>query len=135
LKAGAASSNHVAVLAGTTVPGLTGGAASEDDVLRAVGLLGSPVGGGPTAPTANLDLDGDGINDTYVESITRHGVVTAGWINVRARPAFSSARLDAFPAGTQLYVFGRSGPWLAIERPAGGIGFVHQHWVRTAAVA
>jgi hypothetical protein len=136
LKAGAAASNHVAVPAGTTVAGLTGGAASEDDVLRAVGLLGGlGGGGGPTAPTANLDLDGDGINETYVESITRHGVVTASWLNVRARPAFGSARLDAFPAGTKLYVFGRSGHWLAVERPGGGIGFVHQTWVRTAAVA
>jgi hypothetical protein len=135
IKAGAAASNHVAVPAGTTVAGLTGGTASEDDVLRAVGLLGPAAVGGPAAPAANLDLDGDGVNDTYVESITRHSVVTAWRLSVRARPSGSSARLESLAAGTSVYAFGRSGPWLAIERPAGGIGFVHQAWVRTAAVA
>jgi hypothetical protein len=134
IKAGAAASNHVAVPAGTTVAGLTGGAASEDDVLRTVGLLGPAAVGGPAAPAANLDLDGDGVNDTYVESITRHSVVMAWRLNVRARPSGTSARLESLPAGTSVYAFGRSGPWLAIERPVGGIGFVHQAWVRTKPV-
>lgn len=38
------------------------------------------------------------------------------------------------PAGEVLYVFGRSGAWLAVDRPGGGTGFVHRSWVREVRV-
>ncbi len=129
LRAGARG-GHLAMPAGTTVDSLTASAATEDDVLRAVGLLGAsttPTTSGGPAP--NVDLDGDGVNDFYVESITRTGAVSASWLNVRARPGLASAVLDVIPAGTVVYVFGRSGGWYAIERPVGA-GFVHHSWVR-----
>jgi hypothetical protein len=126
LRAGAQATLHVPVPAGTTVEGLTG-SDSEDDVLTVIGLKGGDAT--PTNPVANVDTDGDGVNDTYVESITRHAVVTAKWLNVRAQPDRAAKRVDTFAAGTRLEVFGRSGAWLAVERP-GGVGFVHQAWVR-----
>jgi len=129
LRAGA-SVGHLSLPAGTTVDGLTNSTATEDDVLHAAGLLGAagPTGTGG-APAPNVDLDGDGVNDFYVESITRTGAVTARWLNVRARPDISSVRLDTLPAGTVVYLFGRSGNWYAIERPVGA-AFVHRAWVR-----
>lgn len=135
LRAGAAASGKIALPVGTTVDGLSG-SATEDDVLTTIGLRGGGGGGGgPTNPVANFDTDGDGTNDVFVESVTRQGVVTAFRLRLRSGPALTAAPIDLIPAREQLYIFGTSGSWLAVDRPGGGTGFVHRSWVRMLAPA
>jgi hypothetical protein len=127
LRAGASAGGTLTLPTGTTAPGLSG--VNEDDVLVAIGLKGNTAPP-PSSPTANVDLNGDGVNDFFVESVTRHGVVAVRAASIRSRPDLRSAKLDAVKAGDELYVFGRTGSFRAVERPSGGIGFVHEGWVR-----
>ncbi len=131
----AKTTRHVVTPAGTTVDGLTGGAAAEIDVLTTLGLAGhavpAAVGG---APEPNLDTDGDGINDTYVESVTRHGVIAGEGVRLRAQPSFAGAVLELLFMPTRLDVFGEHGAWLAVDR-GGRVGFVHKSLVQQLAVA
>ena len=82
-----------------------------------------------------MDTDGDGTYDLYVESVTRYGAVTALTLRLRAGPSMKAKVLDGIPAKEVLHVWGRSGSWLAVDRPAGGVGFVHSRWVRMAPVS
>ena len=136
LKKGAAATMHVAVPGGTTVDGLSG-SDDEDAVLTTIGLKGSGAAppSGATTVTANFDSDGDGTNDVFVESVTRYGAVVAFTLRLRQGPSLKAKVLDTIPAKEQLYVFGRSGDWLAVDRPGGGTGFVHKGWVKLATVA
>ena len=133
LRAGATGSGRIAVPVGTTVDGLSG-ADDEDAVLVTVGLRGGAAAVAPASPTANFDTDGDGTNDAHVESVTRHGAVTAFGVRLRRGPAMGAPLPGNVPAGEVLYVFGRSGAWLAVDRPGGGTGFVHRSWVREVRV-
>jgi hypothetical protein len=136
LHAGAASTRHLAMPSGTSAATLLAGTgADETEVLETIGL-GAAVPAAPTgstsaaaAHTPNVDLDGDGINDYYVEPLTRHGVVTARSLNVRSRPGVASPRVGGVAAGTELYVIGRAEGWFAIEH-TGHTAFVHPGWVR-----
>ena len=131
----AKTTRHVVMPAGTTVDGLTGGGAAESDVLATLGLAGhavpAAVGG---APAPNLDTDGDGINDTYVESVTRHGVIAGEGVRLRAQPSFAGAVLELLFMPTRLDVFGEHGAWLAVDR-GGRAGFVHKSLVHQLGVA
>jgi hypothetical protein len=131
----AKATRHVVMPAGETVNGLTGGSAAESDVLTTLGLAGhavpAVVGG---APAPNLDTDGDGINDTYVESVTRHGVIAGEGVRLRATPSFSGSVLELLFMPTRLDVFGEHGVWLAVDR-GGRVGFVHNSLVRQLPVA
>ncbi len=131
----AKTTRHVVMPAGTTVDGLTGGGAAEIDVLTTLGLAGhavpAAVGG---APAPNLDTDGDGINDTYVESVTRHGVIAGEGVRLRAKPSFAGAVLELLSRPTKLDVFGEHGAWVAVDR-GGRVGFVHKSLVRQLAAA
>jgi uncharacterized protein YgiM (DUF1202 family) len=140
LHAGAAATRHLVMPSGTTAAGLLAGlGADETEVLETIGL-GAAVPAtttGPTAtaaPTPNVDLDGDGTNDFYVEPLTRRGVVTAHSLNVRGRPGIASPRIGGVAKGTELYVIGRAEGWFAIEH-AGKTAFVHPGWVRSLAPA
>ena len=117
--------------AGTTVDGLTG-SIGETKVLQAIGLVpkddGGGGGGGGGEPP-NFDLDGDGVDDIFIRSITRRGMVTARFLNVREKPDAASTRLDAVRAGQRLEVFGVVGDWFAIAHK-GRTAFVHSTWVR-----
>ena len=131
----AKATRHVVIPAGGTVDSLTGGGAAESDVLTTLGLAGhavpAAVGG---APVPNLDTDGDGINDTYVESVTRHGVIAGEGVRLRAKPSFSGGVVELLFMPTRLDVFGEHGAWLAVDR-GGRVGFVHKSLVHELAVA
>ena len=131
----AKATRHVVIPVGGTVDSLTGGGAAESDVLTTLGLAGhavpAAVGG---APAPNLDTDGDGINDTYVESVTRHGVIAGEGVRLRAKPSFSGAVVELLFMPTRLDVFGEHGAWLAVDR-GGRVGFVHKSLVHELAVA
>ncbi len=137
LRANAGSSRRLSMPSGTTVPGLTDGAASEQDVLETLGLTGTTTASGSSGssgPAPNLDLDGDGAPDIYVESITRRGLVTATWLNVRQRPELSAPRIDVIPRGSGVEVFGEVGRWYAVNL-RGRVGFVHRNYLRQRSVA
>jgi hypothetical protein len=131
----AQATHHVVMPAGATVSGMTGDSASETDVLTTLGLAGHAVpaaAGG--APPPNLDTNGDGVNDTYVESVTRHGVIAGEGVRLRAQPSFAGAVLELLFMPTRLDVFGEHGPWLAVDH-GGRVGFVHKSLVRELPVA
>ena len=126
----ARATRHLVMPAGTTVDHLTGGSAAEVDVLTTLGLAGHAVPAvAAGAPPPNLDTDGDGINDTYVESITRRGVIAGEGVRLRAKPSYSGAILELLFMPTRLDVFGESGLWLAVDRGS-RTGFVHRSLVR-----
>jgi hypothetical protein len=67
--------------------------------------------------------------------MTRHGVIATTKLDVRQGPSYKTKVVDRVPAKEVLYVFGRSGNWLVVERPGGGTGFVPKRLVKLAAVA
>lgn len=135
LKANAGSSGALTMPAGTTVAGLTGGSTTENAVLESLGLLAvapDPLKAGSDVPAPNMDLDGDGMNETFVRSITRQAKVAASKLNVRDRPDISGARIDGVSAGQSIDVIGESGEWYMIDRSR-SVGFVHRSFVRDTA--
>lgn len=137
LKENAGKSGSFTMPAGTTVESLTGSATTENAVLTSLGLLGSapaPDGSGVDEPPPNMDLDGDGMNETFVRSLTRTGMITAFMLNVRSRPDITSPRLDAVRGGRSVDVIGESGKWYMVDL-RGKVGFVHRGWVRDRPVA
>lgn len=129
LRANAGAARRLTMPAGTTVPGLTGGDLTEDDVLRDLGLLGAAPGPSGGGPAPNMDLDGDGVPDIYVESLTRQAMVTARRLNVRPRPELTAAPFTSVAAGARVDVIGEVGKWFAVDH-AGRVGFVWRTWVR-----
>lgn len=136
LTANASGSGRLTMPGGATVEGLTGGSSSEDEVLTDLGLRAAPAPGSTATTTTppNLDTDGDGVNDLYVESITITGLVTASRLNVRQQPSLSATVVGRLPRAEQVEAFGRVGRWYAIHH-GGGVAFVHRSWVRQRAVA
>jgi hypothetical protein len=135
LKANAVGTTLTLPVGVASVKDLTG-SIGDDAVLKAIGLIpkaGGGGGGGGGEPP-NYDLDGDGVDDIYIRSVTRRGMVTARYLNVRERPDVASTRIDAMPAGHRVEVFGVVGDWFAIEH-RGRVAFVHSSWVRASRVA
>jgi hypothetical protein len=98
---------------------LDGTGADEHGVLVSVGLApkaGAPPKPGKTAPTPNVDLDGDGTNDFFIEPLTRHGVVAATELRIRARPGAKSKVIGSVTKGTELYIIGTASGWHAVEQ-------------------
>ena len=113
--------------AGETVSSLTGGLLTDQGVLEELGL----VGGSGAVP--NVDLDGDGTADIYVESLTRRSMVTASWLNVREKPDATSARFESMPTGRLVTVIGQTGDWYAVEVKS-RIGFSAKRYLKDRAV-
>ena len=82
----------------------------------------------------NVDIDGDGVNDFHVESITRRAAVTASHLNVRMFPGLEEKIVASLPKGAEVMVDGTSGDWFAIEH-SGHTRFVHKDWLEFKAVA
>ncbi|MFN6514261.1 MAG: SH3 domain-containing protein [Nostoc sp. CreGUA01] len=118
---------------GLGVNGLLGGLSSETSILELIGLGSSastsPSPGGAPLPAPNVDLDRDGVNDFYVEPMTRQGAITAHSLRVRQRPGTTEPILSALPENRQIFVIGQSGDWYAIEYNH-GTAFVYKRWVR-----
>ena len=102
------------------VGAILAGRPDENTILEKLGLA---AGGAAAAATtddrkANLDLDGDGTNETYVEPLP--GV--RGASNVRNAPTFkepdiSAARVRFLWKGQRLYLVGQTGDFYAIHNP------------------
>ncbi|MGD9932312.1 MAG: SH3 domain-containing protein [Dehalococcoidia bacterium] len=135
LHEGAKGTRKLEMPAGNTAAGLLRGLGqTEEDVLATIGLGPAAVPVGGSAPTPNIDLDGDGTNDYFVEPMTRHGLVTAMVLNVRSKPGIASPRIAQVRAGTKLYVIGQAEGWYAVEH-SGKTAFVHPSWVRNVPAA
>jgi hypothetical protein len=135
LKANAVGTKLTLPVGAASVEDLTG-SIGEKAVLQAIGLVpkdDAKGGGGGKGDPPNYDLDGDGVDDIFIRSITRRGMVTAKFLNVRERPDVASKRIDAMPAGHRVEVFGVVDDWFAIEHK-GRVAFVHSSWVRAAKV-
>jgi len=138
----AAAVAHLEALLGanTRFPPASGVAAAiagftnEDDVLRAIGhdpdvAPPPPVAGVAPDPDANVDLDGDGTNDFYVQPMTRVAAVLArSGLNARERPDLHSPRVDVLGRGERVDVIGSSGDWYAVDL-ANRVRFMHKHWL------
>jgi hypothetical protein len=82
-----------------------------------------PVGGGgprgaaaPPPPDANVDTDGDGTNDVFVQHMTRRGANAAIDVELRQRPDPAAPVTGRVPRGTTIFVIGRAEPgFLAVE--------------------
>ena len=101
-----------------------GAAGDADSILAAIeepaaGGGGGGGGGGagaPPAKDANLDTDGDGRNDVYVEHLTRRGENPAADVDLLEQPKPGAAAVKHVAKGTELLVIGRAeGGWLAVE--------------------
>lgn len=95
---------------------------SEHAVLVALGLIAgsspSPVAPPPATKRANLDLDGDGINETYVTPLRDVRGKTAKKISAFERPDTSSTPLSrSLGQGKRLYIIGETGNFYAIHNP------------------
>ena len=105
--------------AALNINGLLAGRSTEQGVLQDIGLgSAAPARGAagvPVAPAPNVDLDGDGTNDFYVEPMTRRGGVTVRSLRVRARPNTSSALLGGLVSGQGVFILGSVSNWYAIE--------------------
>jgi hypothetical protein len=84
---------------------------------------GPPVAGvnAPPDPNYNVDLDGDGTNDAYVEPMVMNGVIVskaiggAADIDVHAKPDDASPVLGKLPDRASVNITGKSGAWTCIE--------------------
>ena len=108
-----------------------GGAGSPEDVLDAI-REPAPGGGAPhgaSAPppeNANVDTDGDGMNDLYVTHMTRRGANAAAEVDLRRRPAAAAPVTGRIARGTVVPVIGRTDDgFLAVEE-AGTTQFVRE---------
>jgi hypothetical protein len=101
------------------INGLLAGLSTEQDILQSIGLgavaAAAAAPGAPAAPAPNVDLDGDGTNDFYVESLTRRGGVSVESLRVRDRPNTSAAILNVFSQGRRVTIIGEISNWYAIE--------------------
>lgn len=108
------------------VGGLTG--YSERTLLNAIGMsedvvLPPAAGGGPTTPTPNVDLNGDGTNDFYINTHAARAFTTASVLNVREKPGMGERVIGRLAQNTQVQVIGDSGDWYAI-RFRQGVAFI-----------
>jgi hypothetical protein len=94
---------------------------TDDSVLRALGLAASQAAGkgkpakGP-APDANVDMDGDGTNESVVEPMTATGRVTATELHVRAQPTTKGKEHPAtLKKGDQVPVMGQVDGWYLVD--------------------
>ena len=81
----------------------------------------------------NVDLDGDGVNDFFVEPMTRQGMTSASLLNVRKKPGMDQRIVDQVPKGTMIEAIGTSGDWYAIEYKR-KTRFVHKDWVQLSVI-
>ena len=107
----------------TKALGGKGSAAGVLEDIKEPTPAGPPAAGvnAPPDPNYNVDLDGDGTNDAYVEPMVMNGVNVSkaiggpGDIEVHAKPDDASPVLGKLPDGASVNITGKSGPWTCIE--------------------
>ena len=122
--------------AGLKVPGLLDGA-SELGVLRSIGLApgAAPAlgGGGPLPDDANVDIDADLVNETFVAVAAKSVAIGPDPKDIRAKPdkmstfignlAGGKLMIGGADSGSTIQVVGMAGGWTAVDMN-GTIGFV-----------
>lgn len=124
---------------GLNISGVASGLTTEDSILTAIGRSvrrpvppgSSPPPMGTALPNANVDLNGDGFNDFYLEPFQRRGTVDNCWyLHVRSRP-WMSRIIDVIPQGRMVHIVGRYHNWYGIEH-GGRIRFVYKDFMTVA---
>lgn len=109
-----------------------GGNPTEGEVLGALGLLpsapASPASPQPVTQQANLDLDGDGVNETFVTPRNQQATNPQDVTAFEEPDIYSTAVTPDITAGQTLTVVGESGSFFAIDNPLSGqnVVFVDQ---------
>ena len=102
--------------------GRTSAAAVLEDI-KEPQPVGPPQAGqaAPPDPDYNVDLDGDGVNDSYVEPMIMNGVNVSKAVGgppeipVHQKPDDKSPVLGKLAEAASVNVIGKSGPWTCIE--------------------
>jgi hypothetical protein len=111
---------------------------SELGVLEDIGLAPSsspppmPGSGGVTTVDGNVDANGDGKNETFIEVAPHQATVTADVLNVRAKPGMSGAIIDTVKKGDIVQVMGatQDGTWSLVDH-GGKHGFMATRYLAT----
>jgi hypothetical protein len=101
-----------------------GGKSSAATILESIkeptGAAAAPGAAAPPDPSYNVDLDGDGKNDFFVEPMVKNGVNVSsaiggpGEIEVHAKPDPASAVLGKLPDKAAVDIIGKSGEWYCL---------------------
>jgi hypothetical protein len=120
------------------VAGPMDGMRSDDELLMELGLHPRQQHGKPTTtttttpvtlPDANVDMTKSGKNDSYVEAVSKYGVVNTTELNVRAQPGMKGRTLSrTLKRGEKVYVMGKSDNWYLVDLD-GQRGYVYQKYV------
>lgn len=99
----------------------------ELSILESIGLAPSSASGsgGSSAIDGNVDANGNGKNETYVEVSPHEATVTASVLNVRSGPSMSSKIIDTVTKGAVVRVMGaiEGGAWSFVDH-GGKTGFL-----------
>lgn len=92
---------------------------SEEEILQAIGLAGggaAAAGGGPTIVEANVDANGDGMNERWIDRTAGFGeVVNCSVLRVHAGPGNAAAEVGTLHAGDRVFVQGTRDGWCSID--------------------
>ena len=97
-----------------------GGASSPGDVVTTLGFKQGAVAtkSGGTALQANVDLDGDGVNETFVQFSPFAGTVKGKGVGLRETPSWGAKPASTLKSGTAVSVLGTTlDGWLAVSIP------------------
>ncbi len=78
-------------------------------------------------PTPNIDLNGDGKHDFYINTFAGGAFITADLLNVRYKPGKGYSIIATVKKGEVVVVIGDSGDWYAIQYKK-RIGFIHKNY-------
>jgi|GEM_PF-5297233 len=107
------------------VDGPLDGLSNADAVLQILGIQQQA-----SNTDANVDMDQEGHNESRVQSMSRHGVVTASRLYVRARPTTHGRPLDRLLArGERVYIMGQTGHWYLLDLD-GQRGYSYKRYIR-----
>ncbi|MGH9886514.1 MAG: SH3 domain-containing protein, partial [bacterium] len=88
------------------------GLATENEILVAIDRAKPS----SKTPDANVDVDRDGKNDTYVEPLTRTAKIYVPTAAFYEKPDTSSKKVGSLPKGSGVRIIGKASPaWFAIE--------------------
>lgn len=108
---------------------IAGIAGSEEEVLTAIGLASGTGGGHDTERDANIDQDGDGTNESFVDRTARWGVVAnCTKLRVHSGPRDAAAEIGLLDAGDRVFVQGTRGRWVSIAF-RGDTGYVFERFL------
>jgi hypothetical protein len=97
--------------------------ATDDDILRSLGLHPSQAAGGGAPvdpkeppPNATVDMDTDGTNESAVESLSATGRIIAVQLYVRDQPTVQGKNhATKLKKGDEVHVMGQTGDWYLID--------------------